>query len=124
MPSTTKNGDNILNGNKPAEHAATNGGQNRTYTDTTYPERDGLLVPETDQHGYRIREAPMGTKARLKVILMGAGASSLDFFKKAESHLSNVEIVCYEKNPDIGGTVFVLLPSSKLYFAASNDYCE
>ncbi|PVH93371.1 FAD/NAD(P)-binding domain-containing protein [Periconia macrospinosa] len=61
-------------------------------------------APETDQHGYRIREEPMGTKRKVKVILMGAGASSLNFFKKAEEEMENLEIVCYEKNHDVGGT--------------------
>ena len=35
---------------------------------------------------------------------MGAGASSLNFFKKAEEEMQNLEIVCYEKNKDVGGT--------------------
>ncbi|KAF2492990.1 FAD/NAD(P)-binding domain-containing protein [Lophium mytilinum] len=61
-------------------------------------------APETDQYGYRIREQPMGTKRRVKVILMGAGASSLNFFKRAEEEMENLDIVCYEKNHDIGGT--------------------
>ncbi|KAJ9645779.1 hypothetical protein H2199_002819 [Coniosporium tulheliwenetii] len=61
-------------------------------------------TPETDEYGYRIREQPMGTKRKVKVILMGAGASSLNFFKHAEEQLQNVEIVCYEKNNDVGGT--------------------
>jgi cation diffusion facilitator CzcD-associated flavoprotein CzcO len=60
--------------------------------------------PETDEHGYRIKEQPMGTKNRVKVILMGAGASSLNFFKKAEEDMENLDMVCYEKNNDIGGT--------------------
>lgn len=62
------------------------------------------LPPETDQHGYRIKEQPMGTKKRVKAILMGAGASSLNFFKKAEEEMENFEIICYEKNHDVGGT--------------------
>ena len=65
---------------------------------------DGQPAPEADEHGYRIREEPYGTKRKLKVILMGAGASSLNFFKKAEEEMSNLEIVCYEKNRDVGGT--------------------
>ena len=65
---------------------------------------DGIPAPETDETGYRIREEPYGTKRKLKVILMGAGASSLNFFKKAEEQMENLEIVCYEKNRDIGGT--------------------
>ncbi|CAG5159383.1 uncharacterized protein ALTATR162_LOCUS5556 [Alternaria atra] len=62
------------------------------------------LPPETDQHGYRINEQPMGTKRKVKVILMGAGASSLNFFKKAEEEMEDLEMVCYEKNRDVGGT--------------------
>ncbi|KAF2745554.1 FAD/NAD(P)-binding domain-containing protein [Sporormia fimetaria CBS 119925] len=61
-------------------------------------------APLHDEHGYRIREQPMGTKRRIKVILMGAGASSLNFFKKAEEEMTDLDIVCYEKNSDIGGT--------------------
>jgi len=60
--------------------------------------------PEHDQFGYAIREQPMGTRRRIKVILMGAGASSLNFFKKAEEEMQNLDIVCYEKNGDVGGT--------------------
>ncbi|KAI4675376.1 uncharacterized protein J4E84_010118 [Alternaria hordeiaustralica] len=62
------------------------------------------LPPETDQHGYRINEQPMGTKRKVKVVLMGAGASTLNFLKKAEEEMENLEIVCYEKNHDVGGT--------------------
>ncbi|KAL1656118.1 hypothetical protein SLS61_001190 [Didymella pomorum] len=62
------------------------------------------LAPETDQYGYKIKEQPMGTKRKNKVILMGAGASSLNFFKKAEEEMEELEMVCYEKNHDVGGT--------------------
>ncbi|KAF1838443.1 FAD/NAD(P)-binding domain-containing protein [Decorospora gaudefroyi] len=60
--------------------------------------------PDADQHGYRIKEQPMGTKRKIKVILMGAGASSLNLFKKAEEDMEKLEMVCYEKNNDVGGT--------------------
>ena len=82
---------------------------NGTQADANVPnnaERDGAQVPESDEHGYKIHEQPMGTKRKIKVVLMGAGASSLNFFKKAEEHLNDVEIVCYEKNNEIGGTWF------------------
>ncbi|KAL6711639.1 hypothetical protein ACN47E_004573 [Coniothyrium glycines] len=62
------------------------------------------LPPETDQHGYCIKEQPMGTKKKVKVILMGAGASTLNFLKKAEEEMENLEMICYEKNNDVGGT--------------------
>jgi hypothetical protein len=74
-----------------------------TLADENIQVRD-QLPPKTDQHGYRINEQPMGTKRKVKVILMGAGASSLNFFKKAEEEMQNLDIVCYEKNTDIGGT--------------------
>ncbi|KAI9711501.1 MAG: hypothetical protein M1820_002064 [Bogoriella megaspora] len=74
--------------------------------DANHPtaERDGAFVPTEDEYGYKIREQPMGTKRRIRVILMGAGASSLNFFKKAEEQMENLDICCYEKNSDIGGT--------------------
>lgn len=69
-------------------------------------ERDGAHVPKFDEHGYTVREQPMGTKKKIRVVLMGAGASSLNFFKKAEEQMENMDICCYEKNADIGGTWF------------------
>lgn len=60
--------------------------------------------PESDQHGYRIPELPLGTTKKIKIILMGAGASALNFLKKAKEELTNVDVVCYEKNGDVGGT--------------------
>ncbi|KAK5002822.1 hypothetical protein LTR16_005980, partial [Cryomyces antarcticus] len=67
-------------------------------------ERDGAFIPQTDEQGYRIREEPMGMKRRIKVVLMGAGASTLNFLKKAEEQLDQVDITVYEKNRDVGGT--------------------
>ena len=67
-------------------------------------ERDGLEVPTNDEGGYRINEQPMGTKRRLKVVMMGAGASTLNFLKKAEEEMDYLDITVYEKNRDIGGT--------------------
>lgn len=72
-------------------------------SNTTVGDWDGELAPETDEAGYRIRE-PYGTKRRIKVVLMGADASSLSFFKKAEEEMEELDIVCYEKNRDVGGT--------------------
>ncbi|GAB7362867.1 hypothetical protein MBLNU230_g3169t1 [Neophaeotheca triangularis] len=67
-------------------------------------ERDGAFVPIEDDFGYKIREQPYGTKRPIKVILMGAGASTLNFLKQAEEQLQEVKIVVYEKNADVGGT--------------------
>ncbi|KAF1816732.1 FAD/NAD(P)-binding domain-containing protein [Eremomyces bilateralis CBS 781.70] len=65
---------------------------------------DAPPASQADKTGYRIREQPMGTKGKLRVVLMGAGASSANFFKQAEGHMEQLDIVCYEKNRDIGGT--------------------
>ena len=67
-------------------------------------ERDGELIPETDETGYRIREQPYGTKRKMRIVLMGAAASSANFLKKAEEQMQNVDICVYEKNHDVGGT--------------------
>ena len=67
-------------------------------------ERDGQLIPETDETGYRIREQPYGTKRKMRIVLMGAAASTANFLKKAEEQMQNVEICVYEKNHDVGGT--------------------
>ena len=68
---------------------------------------NGASAPESaaSNQGYRITELPFGTKRRMKIIVMGSGISGLNWFKRSEEQLENVEIVCYEKNNDIGGTV-------------------
>ncbi|KAH8886537.1 FAD/NAD(P)-binding domain-containing protein [Thozetella sp. PMI_491] len=60
--------------------------------------------PRMNDRGYTIKEEPMGTKRPMKVILLGAGASGIDFLKRAKDKLENVDVACYEKNDDVGGT--------------------
>lgn len=69
-------------------------------------ERDGFTVPVEDSAGYRIREEPYGTRRKMRVVLMGAGASTANFLKKAEEEMQNLDICVYEKNSDVGGTWF------------------
>ena len=69
-------------------------------------ERDGYHIPEEDETGYRIREQPYGTKRKVRVVLMGAAASTANFLKKAEEQMENLDICVYEKNSDVGGTWF------------------
>ena len=69
-------------------------------------ERDGAHIPEADAAGYRIREEPFGTKRPVRVVVMGAGASALNFLKKAEEGMRNLSVRVYEKNGDVGGTWF------------------
>jgi hypothetical protein len=57
-----------------------------------------------NERGYQINEEPMGTKRPMKIIVLGAGASGINFLKTAQDRLENVELVCYEKNKNVGGT--------------------
>ena len=60
--------------------------------------------PLENDNGYRIKEEPMGTKRSMRVLVLGAGASGINFLKVAGDKLQNVELICYEKNHDVGGT--------------------
>lgn len=57
-----------------------------------------------NEKGYRILEQPFGTKRRLRIIHIGAGASGICFSKFAQDQLTCVDIQLFEKNPDFGGT--------------------
>ncbi|KAK6380201.1 hypothetical protein LTS17_005390 [Exophiala oligosperma] len=57
-----------------------------------------------NERGYRILEENFGTKRKLRIIHVGAGASGICVSKFAPEMLENVELQIYEKNPDIGGT--------------------
>jgi hypothetical protein len=52
-----------------------------------------------------IREKHFGEKRKLRVALIEAIISTLSFFKFAEERLDNMDIVCYEKNYDVGGAI-------------------
>ncbi|KAK0353916.1 hypothetical protein LTR91_008251 [Friedmanniomyces endolithicus] len=51
----------------------------------------------------RIRDDFYGTRRKLRVGVLGAGISGLNFLHYAEQHLRDVEIVVYERNEDVGG---------------------
>jgi NADPH-dependent glutamate synthase beta subunit-like oxidoreductase len=60
--------------------------------------------PTENENGYKIREVPSGTKSQKRIIVIGAGASGLDFAKHQQDMLENVETVIYEKNAEVSGT--------------------
>lgn len=66
------------------------------------PERYGW--PTENERGYKINEVPSGWSRPLRVIVLGAGASGINFARFAKDELENVEFVLYDKNNDIGGT--------------------
>jgi cation diffusion facilitator CzcD-associated flavoprotein CzcO len=57
-----------------------------------------------DFDGYRITEQLLYERRKIRVIVVGAGATGLQFAYKAERALKDVDLQIYEKNNDIGGT--------------------
>lgn len=93
----------VIQQDGPSIHSTASRNRDAEHTSPT-AERDGLHIPETDAQGYRIREEPFGTRRKVRVILMGAAASTVNFLKKAEEEMQNLDITVYEKNHDVGGT--------------------
>jgi hypothetical protein len=58
----------------------------------------------TNDRGYSIREEPMGVLKPMRLVVLGAGASGINFAWMAQEKLQSVEVVCYDKNPQVGGT--------------------
>ena len=61
-------------------------------------------IDETVKPQLEIPSRPYGSRKKMRIAIIGAGISGLSIFKVIEEKLQNVEIVCYEKNHDIGGT--------------------
>ncbi len=79
-------------------------GFSSTSTSSAGPVYNDLGWMTTNARGYTIKEEPYGTKRKLRVIHIGAGASGITFAKFLEDRLENVELQIYEKNADVGGT--------------------
>ena len=70
---------------------------------------NGFTSPEAQQrwahlnklHNYSITEAPLNTFKRIRIICIGAGASSINFLRDTQIELQNVDVVAYEKNPEV-----------------------
>lgn len=67
----------------------------------------GHILQEVNGNGTSTRSLPsepFGHRKRIRVAVIGAGLSGLNIFKVAEEKLKNVDLICYEKNKDVGGT--------------------
>ncbi|KAJ9156053.1 Steroid monooxygenase [Pleurostoma richardsiae] len=53
---------------------------------------------------YEILEKPSRAGRKLRIICVGAGASALNLAHEVSQSPLDLELVCYEKNPSIGGT--------------------
>ncbi|KAK4948538.1 hypothetical protein LTR10_012542 [Elasticomyces elasticus] len=70
---------------------------------TEFDSQTPVIINPSDDD-VTIHEQLYGTRKKMRVVMLGAGVSGLNFFKSAEEKLKNVEIICYEKNDDVGGT--------------------
>lgn len=55
---------------------------------------------------YKVLEEPNRVGRKIKVITIGAGASALNFAHDIDTNPLDIDLVMYEKNPEIGGTWF------------------
>jgi cation diffusion facilitator CzcD-associated flavoprotein CzcO len=53
---------------------------------------------------YRIVEEPSRSRRKIRIIVIGAGASALNFAHEIDTSPLDAELVLYEKNLEIGGT--------------------
>jgi len=89
-----------------APSATTSGDQSFIYpTIGEIPTSDHFYLNNPDpENDVDIPEQLFGSRKKLRVIVLGCGMSGINFFKFAEDKASNLDIQCYEKNEDIGGT--------------------
>lgn len=62
-------------------------------------------VPTTAT-SYKVIEEPSRIGRKIRIIVIGAGASALNLAHDVSNSKLDLELVCYEKNPEIGGTWF------------------
>lgn len=53
---------------------------------------------------YQILEKPSRVGRKLRIICLGGGASALNLAHEIDISPLDLELICYEKNPSIGGT--------------------
>ena len=74
------------------------------YLHDSFPDPSGRPDP-------KIRDDFYGTRRKLRIGILGAGISCINFLHFAEERLRDVEYVVYDKNEDVGGVVCKRLQS-------------
>ncbi|OQE02194.1 hypothetical protein PENVUL_c040G06973 [Penicillium vulpinum] len=64
----------------------------------------GNGIKTHSQPPYAVLDQPLGTKRHVRIICIGAGASGINMAYQTKNFLQDVDLVIYEKNPQIGGT--------------------
>lgn len=68
--------------------------------------QDGSQTNPSLEDPYVVREEPLGTLRRVRIVTIGAGLSGINMIRTLKLNTSNFEHVVYEKNAEIGGTWF------------------
>lgn len=68
--------------------------------------QDGAPAKPAQADPYVVKEEPLGTLRRVRIVTIGAGLSGINMIRTLKLNTSNFEHVVYEKNPEIGGTWF------------------
>ena len=55
---------------------------------------------------YEIIDEPSRSRRKIRIIVIGAGASALNFAHDIDQSTLDIELVLYDKNPEVGGTWF------------------
>lgn len=64
-----------------------------------------LGVSQTVSAGnYEIIEQPSRIARKIRVVVIGCGASAINFAHDVDKSGLDLDLVCYDKNPSIGGT--------------------
>lgn len=53
---------------------------------------------------YEIIEQPSRIARKIRVVVIGCGASAINFAHEVDNSGLDIDLVCYDKNPSIGGT--------------------
>lgn len=67
---------------------------------------NGSATSPPDVSEYVVVPTELGSTRKLRIIIIGAGASGLNMVRHLGLHMENVEYVVYDKNADVGGTWF------------------
>jgi hypothetical protein len=53
---------------------------------------------------YKIVEQPSRLNRKIRIIVVGAGASAINFAHEVSQSKLDLHLTCYDKNPSVGGT--------------------
>lgn len=67
---------------------------------------DGKSHGYANEALYEVLEQASRVNRRLRIVVIGCGASAINFAREVDVSNLNLDLTCYDKNPSIGGTWF------------------